>query len=940
MRLTTYNTRGLPKSRRDLHRRPDITKVFENNDIVCLQETWFATQDLKMINSLHEDFHGVGSATVNYDSDIFMGHPPGGVATLWRRELGSIVKSIDLNVNWCTGIEIKSGTKNFAIFNVYMPYQCAENYDEYLEKLGVLGAIIAELDHTCFGIVGDWNANPVDSGNSLFGDLLHNFANDQDLIVSTGQLLPQNSYTFVSSAWGSTSWIDHILSSEDFHNTLSRAKINYDYSDDDHIPVSVLLDINCVPECDEYNNDMTSNRLSWDRLTKEEAFLYPKKTDDGLRTLVQPKQAFSCRDINCTNELHIEEISNFYNGVVNILIKSGEAVLSCARNKKYAPKPGWADYVSDIYEVSREARKQWLLSGKPRLGFIHETYVKSKARFKYALRYIKRNEAKMRQDSLARKMSQLDQVDFWKEIKVINNSRTSLPLSVDDSRGARDIAAMWKVHFQNLFNCIERHDVHDFHCTETELDSAIVGEEEVKDAIKELSLGKSCGLDGIYAEHLKFSSDIVVSMLSKCFSGFFVHGFLPDALLSVVLVPIIKDKSAKVSSKENYRPIAVASVLSKVFEKVILLRIEKYISTNCNQFGFKRRHGTDQCIYLLKELVDCYRTLNGTMFVGFLDASKAFDRVNHNVLFNKLFERGVPPFIVRVLVYWYAHQTFCVRWGSIYSEPFTVSNGVRQGGILSPLFFNLYMDDLSSKLNKCRVGCCFDNRVINHLMYADDLVVFAPSVVAINKLLRICDDFAYENDVKFNTRKSAVMVFRPKSRNNVQIKPRIYLNDVLLETVDSYKYLGHCFTNDLMDNADIKRQSAKLYIQGNTILRKFYMCTMDVKLALFRSFCMPMYTTYLWWNFNKTVMNKLYISYHNIFKMFLGFSKFESTSLLCTVFDIQCCAAVIRNHIYSFICRLDRSPNRLIKSVLETSLKFTSNIRRFWYAQLYKHDLL
>ena len=82
-----------------------------------------------------------------------------------------------------------------------------------------------------------------------------------------------------------------------------------------------------------------------------------------------------------------------------------------------------------------------------------------------------------------------------------------------------------------------------------------------------------------------------------CFTSFISHGFLPESMLSVVLVPVINDKAGKIiSSKDNYRPIALASVISKLVELIMLDRIEMYMNTNPNQFGFKRKHGTDQCI--------------------------------------------------------------------------------------------------------------------------------------------------------------------------------------------------------------------------------------------------------------------------------------------------------------------------------------------------------
>ena len=135
------------------------------------------------------------------------------------------------------------------------------------------------------------------------------------------------------------------------------------------------------------------------------------------------------------------------------------------------------------------------------------------------------------------------------------------------------------------------------------------------------------------------------------------------------------------------KPLAV----SKVAKHIIFKRISCYLDTCPNQFGFKRNHGTDQCIYyVLKEIIDAYRVVDGSVFICFLDASKAFDRVNHRTLFAKLGIRGTPQYIIRILSFCYANQQMCIRWGRTYSTSCNVSNGVRQGSILSPYLFALY----------------------------------------------------------------------------------------------------------------------------------------------------------------------------------------------------------------------------------------------------------
>ena len=84
--------------------RPDIQHLFKDNEIICLQETWFAKQDLKYINNLNKPFQGVGVSTTDYSDGIIHGHPPGGVVIMWDVKLVSFVKPLDLNLDWCVAI--------------------------------------------------------------------------------------------------------------------------------------------------------------------------------------------------------------------------------------------------------------------------------------------------------------------------------------------------------------------------------------------------------------------------------------------------------------------------------------------------------------------------------------------------------------------------------------------------------------------------------------------------------------------------------------------------------------------------------------------------------------------------------------------------------------------------------------------------------------------
>ena len=115
-----------------------------------------------------------------------------------------------------------------------------------------------------------------------------------------------------------------------------------------------------------------------------------------------------------------------------------------------------------------------------------------------------------------------------------------------------------------------------------------------------------------------------------------------------------------------------------------------------------------------------------------LFSSKAFDIVNHTKFFEKLLKLGVFKWIIKVLVQWYCNQFICLRCGSAFSDLFLVNNGLRRG-YSSPLLFNVNIDEISGSLSKLPVGCCCSNTVVNHLKYADDIVLFAPSAKELQK---------------------------------------------------------------------------------------------------------------------------------------------------------------------------------------------------------------
>lgn len=324
------------------------------------------------------------------------------------------------------------------------------------------------------------------------------------------------------------------------------------------------------------------------------------------------------------------------------------------------------------------------------------------------------------------------------------------------------------------------------------------------------------------------------------------------------------------------------------------------------------------CVFTLKEVVEFYKKHSSPVYVCFLDASKAYDRLNHWSLFHKLIRRKIPLLFIRLFVHWYAHQQFCIKWANITSDFFFTSNGVRQGGVASPILFNVYMDDLSVKLSNTDVGCLYEGVRINHMFYADDSSLLAPSPRALQHLINICSEYAAEHQILYNEKKTFCMCFKPRCYSKLYIPP-IYLNTVQITFTESVKYLGVYICNSLSDASDMSRHARYLYAKGNILCRKFTYCSLDVKRRLFNTFCSNVYGGHLWCNFNKSDFNRVKVAFNKIYRVLFGLKRAESISQ-SMLFNNMCNFRVCMRKLYfRFRDRLYKSKNILISTIVRSS---------------------
>ena len=217
----------------------------------------------------------------------------------------------------------------------------------------------------------------------------------------------------------------------------------------------------------------------------------------------------------------------------------------------------------------------------------------------------------------------------------------SLATNVDGSVGDTEIAEMWKCHYKSLLNSVQNEefkksvvlDINQQHETSTCITITLFN---ILDALKSIKCGKSSGVDGISAEHFIFAHSRIHVLLSLLFSPFITYGYVPDMFMKTAIVPIIKNKTGDTSDKNNYRPIALVTAASKIFELCLSIILEDYLVTHEQQFDFKRKHSTDLCVFTVKSVTKYYTQENSPVFTCFLDASKAFDKINHYTLFSKV----------------------------------------------------------------------------------------------------------------------------------------------------------------------------------------------------------------------------------------------------------------------------------------------------------------
>ena len=577
--------------------------------------------------------------------------------------------------------------------------------------------------------------------------------------------------------------------------------------------------------------------------------MYKQVLHEALCVVDIPFDAMLCRDNDCV--IHGDSINRYFEQLIECCERAASvAIPKYKKNKRVA---GWSEFVAPFKDKSIFWHRMWRSNDMPREGIVYELMKKAKADYKKAAKDILKNQNALTGQRMADAFISNNSRDLWNEVKKVKQKSKLMTDKVDDAGDENSICELFGKKYKELYNSVNydrnsmenlislfRNSVEDV-CNEGSCYSSHrFMAPDVKAAVNKLKLDKSDCRENFLSNNIIHGGDTLFVHLSFLFNCMLSHIVMPKQMLISVLVPIPKNRRKSLCESSNYRSIALSSIVGKVFDRMILTTHADVLSTSNLQFGFKPKHSTTQCTFVLQNVINHYNARGSPCFVFLLDASKAFDRVQYVRLFHLLHDRGLCARISLLLAFLYTNQCMSVRWKSCLSQSFDCTNGIKQGGVLSPTLFCIYFDELLTRLKKCGAGCYLGNQFVGALSYADDVALMAPTVSSAKKLLEVCGSFASEYDVLFNGDKSVLLV-----SGSTNSHPKFQLSGRDIQQRDSATHLGSII-GDNYSKLNVKKAVSNLYCATNILMSKFGFCSVDVLSSLFFSYCSSFYGCPLW----------------------------------------------------------------------------------------------
>ena len=635
-----------------------------------------------------------------------------------------------------------------------------------------------------------------------------------------------------------------------------------------HSPIMMKLNIgNRRSACPKKIKGEKVRRPAWYKATEDEKNEYTSLLEEKLAHIIPPA-SLDCSDVTCE---HGEHSADRDRHVLDVMCAIMEASLECiplSSTARQADKrenlPGWKENVAPAKKDALFWHSVWMSAGRPTSGGLYQVMRWTRNKFHYAVRRAKRLSGSLQ----ARKLlvaAEEGNIALMKEMKNTlgkKNLGQSIPDSLDGKVTHDSILERFRECYEELYNSAGTEQAMDM--IKAMLQNVI--QENTLPALREIGkvtgklVKQACGrmLPGKTDVTEVYTSDVFLNApdslfdtLAAIFRSYLVHGTVSLQILCCAFLPLFKGGVKNPGIFDSYRAIAGASQLLKLFEYVILLVWGDVLGSDSMQFGFKSGVSTTQCTWLVNEVTSYFMRRGTAVTACLLDCSKAFDKCRFDKLFDKLIAKGLPAVVVRVLVFVYEEQEGWVKLGGKKSSLFRITNGTRQGSVLSPVLFSVYLDDLLIGLRKLQLGCHIGGWWFGALGYADDLILLAPNREVLQAMLVVCQSYAREHNLVFSTdpvpakSKTKCMHFCGRM-GHVKYPAPVKLEGEDLPWVEKAEHLGHTLHQSVTMDKDCNRARASFIDRSVDVRQQFSFASPDLTLQMVQVLCSDGYGSMLW----------------------------------------------------------------------------------------------
>ena len=728
---------------------------------------------------------------------------------------------------------------------------------------------------------------------------------------------------------------DHFIVSQNILNrdlTKAHRIIDEGQNLSDHLPITMQISIQVPTLIQKQNPTVQRFSVKWAKLSDENKRAYADRLSQNVdaSNLIQ---GYGCcsRDSHCEDEICRRNIQQEYDDIVQC-VKDADTILP--RHKPGVKKDWWNSHLSELKKRSIEIHNLWKNEGRPRHGATQSERLRVRATYKHAIREAQRATKQESWDRLHSTMKGNDTNGFWNSWRrLYNKNNSQVSPMVEGCSSKENIAEAFKKSFEgnSVPNNQERVKLLDStfsdrykqfqseHKNDCKCNKYKISLENVVEAICSLKGDKCSDEDGLNAEHLQNAPANLLIVITALFNRMMSHSMVPKQFRSGFMVPIVKDKQGNLSDTSNYRGITISPIWTKVFEHVLKLVFADLLETSPYQFGFKKKHSTVHALFCLKSTINYYVEHGSRVYCSFLDASKAFDRLVHSGLFLKLMDKGVPKVFLDILISWYNGLQCRVLWDGHYSEWFRITAGVRQGGVLSPILYSIYVDDLICILQSSNVGCHIANQFAAALIYADDMAILAPSIKGLQKLLSICENYCLTWDIRLNAKKSKNLCFGKGASPSIKLK----LNEDFVDWADKWVYLGVTLVSGKNFGCSVDETIKKFNRAANSILRVDGRSNDMVMLKLLESHCVSIlsYAIEIIEVADSRDSLKCRVAYNSIFRTLYGYTWRQSVTDLQHFLGRPTWEELKERRKTNFICKSYRLPcESLVRTCVQLSL--------------------